>query len=60
MIKEERLKIQCPKCGKLLCTMNNTANPSGIYFWCPRCKTEFEIKESQEKRLFRAHEADNS
>lgn len=52
MIKLERLKIQCPECNKLICSMDYNANPQGIYFWCPRCKKEFEINN-------RAHEAND-
>ena len=51
---EDRLRIQCPECGKLICTMKLGANPEGIYFWCSRCKKEFELKE---EKKYRAHEA---
>lgn len=57
MIDTRRKKIKCPKCGKMICSMEYNAHPEGIYFWCPRCKKEFEIKE---KKIFRALEADNS
>ena len=43
MIKfEERLKIRCPECRKLICTAGVEAELKGIYFWCSRCKKEFE------------------
>ena len=51
MIKVERIKVQCPECHKLVCFMDVDANPKGIYFWCGRCKKEFEIKQ---KKLLRA------
>lgn len=44
MISLDRIKINCPKCRKLICTMEQNAKPNGIYFWCSRCKKEFEIK----------------
>ena len=47
MIKTERIKIKCPECNKLLCTMDSKANPKGIYFWCPRCKKEFEVQKEE-------------
>jgi len=55
MIIAKRINIRCPKCGKMICTMAENANPSGIFFWCPRCKKEFEL----EKKLFRALEAND-
>ena len=57
MISEDRIKINCPKCRKLICTTDFSANTKGIYFWCPRCKEEFEIKEEKKNR---ALEANNS
>ena len=57
MINLERKNIKCPKCKKLICTMEYNANPKGIFFWCPRCKDEFEIKE---KKIYRALEANNN
>jgi len=57
MISEDRIKINCPKCRKLICTTDFSANTKGIYFWCPRCKEEFEIKEEKKSR---ALEANNS
>lgn len=56
MVSFIRTKVNCPKCGKLICTMERNAEPKGIYFWCTRCKEEFEIKETKK---FRAHEADD-
>lgn len=56
MIDLRRTKVICPKCKKFICTMEKNAEPKGIYFWCTRCKEEFEIKE---KQIYRAHEADD-
>ena len=56
MIDLRRTKVVCPKCKKLICTMEKDAQPKGIHFWCTRCKEEFEIKE---KRKIRAHEAND-
>lgn len=56
MINTNRKKVVCPKCHKVICTMEYNAHPKGIYFWCTRCKEEFEI---EEKRIYRAHEADD-
>lgn len=56
MINLERIKINCPKCKKLICTMEYFANPKGIHFWCTRCKKEFEIINNIKKR---APEANN-
>ena len=47
---EERIKIRCPKCYKLVCTADINANTKGIYFWCARCKKEFEEKEERTLR----------
>lgn len=47
---EERLKIRCPDCYKLVCTMEQGANTDGIYFWCSRCKKEFEVKKERTQR----------
>jgi phage FluMu protein Com len=43
MIDTNEVKIRCPKCNKLVCSMENNANPEGIHFWCSRCKTRFDI-----------------
>lgn len=48
MISFKRIKIKCPKCKKLICTAKQGANTEGIYFWCTRCKEEFEIKEKKD------------
>ena len=56
MIDLRRIKVTCPKCKKLICTMEINAEPKGIYFWCTRCKEEFEIKKRQ---IYRAHEAND-
>jgi len=44
---KDRIKIKCPKCKKLICTIEINANTEGIYFWCSRCKEEFEIKRKE-------------
>ena len=56
MISLDRVKINCPTCRKLICTMEQWGDPKGIYFWCPRCKEEFEIKTNKK---YRAHEAND-
>lgn len=56
MISFKRIKIKCPKCNKLICTAKQGASTQGIYFWCTRCKEEFEVKE---EKKYRALEADN-
>lgn len=56
MIDLRRTKVICPKCKKFICTMEKNAQPKGIYFWCARCKEEFELKE---EKKYRAHEADD-
>lgn len=43
MIDTNEVEIRCPKCNKLVCSMENNANPEGIHFWCSRCKTRFDI-----------------
>lgn len=50
MIDFRRTKVICPKCNKFICTMEKYANAKGIYFWCARCKEEFEIEEKKKKR----------
>ena len=40
MIKE----IRCPKCSKLVAKREEEANCEKIYFYCTRCKENFEIK----------------
>lgn len=47
---EERIKIRCPDCHKLICTTEINANTDGIYFWCSRCKKEFEIEKEELRR----------
>lgn len=39
-------EIRCPKCGKFICKKEEDANTKGIYFWCSRCKKNFEINNS--------------
>lgn len=56
MINLDRIKINCPKCNKLICTMEYYAKPKGIHFWCPRCKEEFEIKAKNIKRALEAND----
>ena len=56
MVDLKRIKVKCPKCNKFICTMDYDAKPKGIYFWCTRCKEEFEI---EEKIVYRAHEAND-
>jgi len=36
-------EIRCPECGKLICQKDKKASAKGIYFWCPRCKKNFEV-----------------
>jgi phage FluMu protein Com len=43
MIDTNEVKIRCPKCNKLICSMEKDANPEGIHFWCSRCKKKFDI-----------------
>lgn len=40
-------EVRCPLCNKFVCTIDINANPKGIYFWCPRCKKDFEIKKEK-------------
>ncbi len=56
MIKLDRIKINCPQCRKLICTMEYYAIPKGIYFWCPRCKKEFQVKTENIKRAPEAND----
>lgn len=44
MIDTNEIQIRCPKCSKLVCSMDYNANPRGIHFWCPRCKKKFDIE----------------
>lgn len=39
----ETRNIKCPKCDKLIAKADKYAITKGIYFWCPRCKENFEI-----------------
>lgn len=50
MISFDRIKVRCPKCNKLVCTMDVEANPKGIHFWCARCKEDFDIIENKSSR----------
>lgn len=43
MIDTNEVQIRCPKCNKLVCSMEKNANPEGIHFWCPRCRKKFDI-----------------
>lgn len=56
MINFKRIKVSCPRCQKKICTMDIDAQPRGIYFWCTRCKKEFEIDNTKK---YRAHEAND-
>lgn len=47
MIDTNEVEIRCPNCNKLVCSMENDANPKGIHFWCPRCKRNFDIIEEK-------------
>ncbi len=38
------IEIRCPKCNKFVAKRGSQANTSGIYFYCTRCKENFEIK----------------
>ena len=39
-------EIRCPKCDKLVAKRKNKANTDGIYFYCTRCKENFEVNNS--------------
>lgn len=38
------VEIRCPKCSKLVAKKEEEANCEKIYFYCTRCKQNFEIK----------------
>lgn len=39
----ERKWYQCPYCGKNALIYDNTAECSGVYVKCNKCKREFEV-----------------
>ena len=39
------VEIRCTKCGKLVAKREEKTNCKGIYFYCTRCKQNFEIEE---------------
>lgn len=41
---EEKEEIRCPFCNKKIAEKVKGKDTLGIYFWCNRCKKEFEIK----------------
>lgn len=40
------VEIRCPKCGKLVAKKEKNASSSDIYFYCARCKKNFEFNNS--------------
>lgn len=40
------IDIRCPECGKLVAKKKETASSTDIYFYCTRCKENFEFKDS--------------
>ena len=38
----EKQDIRCPYCGKKIAEKEKNRNTEGIYFWCNRCKKEFQ------------------
>lgn len=38
--------IRCPKCDKLVAKKEEKASSKNIYFYCTRCKENFECKDS--------------
>ena len=40
------VEIRCPKCGKLVAKKEKEADSSKIYFFCTRCKENFEFNDS--------------
>lgn len=40
------VEIRCPKCGKLVAKKEKGASSEKIFFYCARCKMNFEFKES--------------
>lgn len=38
--------IRCPKCDKLVAKKEEKASSTNIYFYCTRCKENFEIEDS--------------
>ncbi len=38
--------IRCPECGKLIAKKEKEASSANIYFYCSRCKNNFEFKDS--------------
>ena len=40
------VEIRCPKCSKLVAKKEKTASSTNIYFYCTRCKENFEFDDS--------------
>lgn len=38
--------IRCPECGKLVAKKEEEASSANIYFYCNRCKENFEFDNS--------------
>lgn len=38
------IEIRCPKCNKLVAKREEKASSNNIYFYCSRCKENFEEK----------------
>jgi len=45
-MKQKLEDINCTICGKLICKKQQGVSTKGIYFWCPRCKKNFEISDN--------------
>lgn len=43
-------EVKCPICNKLIAKKEKGRDTKGIYFWCPRCKKNFEIDSVQSNR----------
>lgn len=42
-------KIYCSECGKWLGVKSQDANTSGVFPYCPRCKKQVTVTESQNR-----------
>ena len=40
------IDIRCPKCDKLVAKKEKNASSQDIYFYCTRCKKNFEFEDS--------------
>lgn len=40
------IDVRCPKCGKLVAKKEKKASSADIYFYCTRCKQNFEFDNS--------------